>query len=263
MLRGAILVNGIEIPGEAIVAEIQNHPAKSHDEAQKSAVRALVIRELLLQEAGRLNLTAQPQVDTQGRVETDEEALTRQLLDDAIRVPDARKAECLRYYEQHLDRFQSPARYEPRHILLAADRNDESAFMAALTKAQDLIKQLLTHPEKFQEFARQHSDCMSRESGGLLGEVTAGQTSKSFEKCLSKLQEGELHPYPVEADYGVHVLQLIRKTTGQTVPFQLVQDKIAGYLKEASWRQAVSQYITMLFGKAQVEGFTHQDLVGE
>ena len=52
--RERVLVNGVEIPPSAIVAETQNHPAPDPVAARAQAVRALVIRELLLQEARRL-----------------------------------------------------------------------------------------------------------------------------------------------------------------------------------------------------------------
>ncbi|HLA01419.1 MAG TPA: peptidylprolyl isomerase, partial [Aestuariivirga sp.] len=54
----AVTVNSIEIPRGEIARETQNHPAKSPIEAWKAAAQALAIRELLLQEARRLNIVA-------------------------------------------------------------------------------------------------------------------------------------------------------------------------------------------------------------
>ena len=51
-----IRVNDREIPDRAIDAEVQYHPAASLAEARKEAALALVIRELLLQEAERLGV---------------------------------------------------------------------------------------------------------------------------------------------------------------------------------------------------------------
>ena len=73
----AVTINNIEIPRAAIARETQNHPARSPIEAWKAAAQALAIRELLLQEARRLNIAAQPMSDNEGRSETEEECLVR------------------------------------------------------------------------------------------------------------------------------------------------------------------------------------------
>jgi len=263
MLRGPILVNGVEITREAIAAESQNHPSANPEDAQQASARALVVRELLLQEAARANLQPNPQTDSRGRVETDEEAQVRQLLDQMIAVPKANETECRRFYNQHCERFQSPDRYEPRHILLSADPKDSEAYAAALSKARGLIEELKKSPDRFEEKARGHSDCESGKNGGYLGEVIRGQTSEPFDACLKNLEEGQLYPQPVEAGYGVHVVHLIRKTPGKTAKFDAVQAKIAEYLEERSYRQAVTQYIEVLFRSSTIEGATLEELIGE
>ncbi len=263
MLPDSIRVNGVVIPSKSIAAESQNHPASNPIDAQKAAVRALVVRELLLQEARRLDLIPDPVSDGEDRTETDEEALVRQLLDIEINVPKAKEAECYRYYENNLTRFRTSDTYEPKHILIAANESDKDEYAAAVAKARQLIEDLKEVPSRFDELARKHSNCKSSENGGLLGRVTHGQTSYEFEKCMRKLDEGQLHPDPIEAPYGVHVLYLIRKHPGHAVPFNLVREKIEEYLKEASWRQAVTQYIEILFGEAKVEGITFQEIANE
>jgi len=72
-----ITVNGSEIAPAVIAAEVQNHPAAKADVARTDAIRALVVRELLLQEAGRLGIVPAPVVDEDGRRETDDDALIR------------------------------------------------------------------------------------------------------------------------------------------------------------------------------------------
>ena len=53
-----LYVNNTEITDEQVFAEMQYHPASSLPEAQEKAAQALAIRELLLQEAARLEITA-------------------------------------------------------------------------------------------------------------------------------------------------------------------------------------------------------------
>ncbi|MXW48043.1 MAG: peptidylprolyl isomerase, partial [Gammaproteobacteria bacterium] len=63
MLPDSIRVNGVAISSQSIAAESQNHPASNPQDAQKAAIRALVVRELLLQEAYRLDLIPDPVSD--------------------------------------------------------------------------------------------------------------------------------------------------------------------------------------------------------
>ena len=62
-----VSVDGVVIPSKAIAAEVQNFPSRNPGEGWLAAARALVIRELLLQEARRLNIVAEPKTDVDGR----------------------------------------------------------------------------------------------------------------------------------------------------------------------------------------------------
>ena len=61
----AVSVNGVAIARDAIVREMQHHPAPKPIAAWQQAARALVIRELLLQEARRLGVA--PRADQRRR----------------------------------------------------------------------------------------------------------------------------------------------------------------------------------------------------
>ena len=79
---GEVIVNGVEIEPEAIAREIQHHPAPDAESAWVEAARALAVRELLLQEARRIGLEPDPEEDEAGRVEAEDDALVRMLLEE-------------------------------------------------------------------------------------------------------------------------------------------------------------------------------------
>lgn len=249
-----ITVNGVPIEPAVIVAEIQNHPSSSADAARADAVRALVIQELLLQETQRLGITPAPTVDEDGRRETDDDALIRQLLEDQLIVPEADDASCRRYYENNAAKFRSPDIFEAAHILLSAAPEDKDVYAAAIREAEAIISSVADNPDLFAEIARQRSDCSSAKNGGCLGQVTRGQTLPEFETFLFALEEGQLSSVPVKTRYGIHVLRLDRRIEGKMLPFDLVKSKIETFLADASWRVAVSQYIKVLAGQAEIEG---------
>ena len=249
-----IKVNGVAIEAPAVAAETQHHPSASPEGAQAAAIKALVVRELLLQEAGRLGLEAAPESDEKGRRETEQDALIRQLLDMQIAVPEADEATCRRYFEKNRSRFRSPDLFEAAHILIAAPPEDRGAYDAAVKEAEQLIAALQSDPRAFETIARERSDCTSGKNGGSLGQVTRGQTVPEFETFLCNLEEGQLCPVPVKTRYGAHVLRLDRRIDGRALPFDAVRKRIADYLQEASWRRAASQYIGLLAGAAAIEG---------
>ena len=75
-----------------------------------------------------------------------------------------------------------------------------------------------------------------------------------FETFLVNLEEGQLCPVPVKSRYGVHVLRLDKRIEGRPLPFDVVQDRIARYLQDASWRRAAAQFIKLLAGQASIDG---------
>lgn len=249
-----ISVNGVAVSRSAVASEAQNHPAKSPAEALESAAKALVVRELLLQEAKRLGLHADPIVDEEGRRETPQEALMRQLIEQEVLTPEPGEAECRRYYDNNPARFRSTDLYEASHILVPASADNATARLAALDAATAITETLKREPELFTSFARTHSACPSRETNGNLGQIGPGQTVPEFEAALKRMAPGKVHSDPVETRYGFHIVRLERRIEGRPLPFELVHERIADFLKERVSRTATRQYISLLAGRAQIEG---------
>lgn len=143
-----VTVNGVAIPRDAIAREAQNHPAAKPIAAWQAAARALVVRELLLQEARRAGIAPQPQTDALGRRETDDEAMMRALVEREVKVPVADLESCRRYYDNNRNRFRdSDGTVQPfdlvsshvAHYLHArASRTALAQYVARLVAAADI-----------------------------------------------------------------------------------------------------------------------------
>jgi len=252
--RTPVSVNGVVIPHDAIAREVQNHPAPSPAQAWQAAARALVVRELLLQEARRLGLRAAPIADEDGRRETDEEALIRGLVEREVATPAPDEAACRRYYDNNRGRFRSPDISEVSHILIAARRDRPEAFARARELAAQLLAQARARPETFAELAAAHSECASAAAGGNLGQLRPGAATPEFEAALAALAPGETCAAPVETRYGFHIVRLERRVEGRQLPFEAVQARIAAYLVERSRRLALAQYVARLAARAETRG---------
>jgi peptidyl-prolyl cis-trans isomerase C len=252
--RIAVSVNDVVIPHDAIAREVQNHPGPTQLRAWQQAARALVVRELLLQEARHQAHTAEPRTDGSGRRETDEEASIRGLIEREVSVPEADEDICRRYYERNRNRFRSGDIYQASHILFAARRDEPAGFGAARVCAERLLALIEDDPARFAELAALHSACPSASSGGSLGQLTRGDTTPEFEQALFRLAPGETTRTPVETRYGFHIIRLDRVIPGRQLPFALVRDRIARYLTERAHRVGVAQYLARLAARARITG---------
>lgn len=250
----AVSVNGVVIPRAAISHETQNHPAPKPIEAWLAAARALVVRELLLQEARRIRITPQPIQDAEGRRETDEESLVRRLIEQEVRTPEADDAACRRTYEMNRKRLRSPDLYEVRHILLAASPGDQAARKEVRIRVDAIIGALRAEPSVFDELARTVSACPSGKTGGNLGQIGPGQTVPEFERALASLPVGEVAREPIETRYGFHVVRVDRRIEGRDLPYEIARPRIAAWLDDKVRRVAIRQYISLLAGRAEITG---------
>jgi len=249
-----VRVNGAVIARETIAREAQHHPATTPAAAFAQAARALAIRQLLLDEARRLELAPQPLEDGEGRRETDEEALVRQVVEREVRPPPMDEATCRRYFEQNLRKFRSPDIFEAAHILFAAAPADRAGRAKAKGDAAAAIEVLASEPGRFSELARAHSACPSARQGGNLGQIVRGATTAEFDKAMAALEPGAMSRAPVETRYGFHVIRLQRRVEGADLPYEAVRDKISAYLADAVERRALAQYVAILAGRAEIAG---------
>ena len=253
-VRPVVSVDGVVIAREDIAREAQNHPAPTPAGAYAEAARALVIRQLLLVEARRLKLVAEPLGDGEGRHETDEEALIREVISREVATPKPSEKDCRHYYDQNIQKFKSSDIYEAAHILFAANPRDRSARSRAEADAKAAIASLKERPDGFSQLAGAHSACSSGRDGGRLGQITRGQTTRELDKALATLDVGSISVSPVETKYGFHVLRLDNRVEGRQLPFEMVHERISLYLSEAVQRRALAQYIAILVGQAKVTG---------
>ncbi|WEX11998.1 peptidylprolyl isomerase [Chelativorans sp. AA-79] len=256
-----VWVNGVEITPEGIAREIQHHPAADPKTAWTEAVRALAIRELLLQEAERLGIEADPQPDEAGRVETDTDAVIEALLDKEVTpaVPD--EDECHRFYAAQARKFRTPDLFEASHILIEPEGDDTEAWDEAEAQARAIIGEIGDDSAAFAEVARELSACPSAHQGGSLGQVRRGELLPDVENAIMALEEGRTRSEPVRSRYGWHVIRLARKIEGHVLPFELVKDKIAEMLEARSWSIAAARYIAGLAERAEVDGIAIEAMV--
>lgn len=244
-----IKVNGHIISAAMINAEVQYHPADTRRKAMVKAAETLILGEVVTQRAA-----------DQGIKIGDDKAIDRHaalvdgLIDLEVSVPEATEEECLRYFEANAGSFKTAPLVEVSHILIASDPKDLDHRADSHALAIKLISRVKDGAQSFQELARNHSSCPSKQVGGSLGQVSHGQTVSEFERQVFAASEG-LMPQPVESRYGYHVVFVARKVAGRALTYDMVSEKIKHYLDEKVQRKAISQYLHRLVSEAVIEGF--------
>ncbi|MGC9368900.1 MAG: peptidylprolyl isomerase [Paracoccaceae bacterium] len=252
-----ITVNGVPLSSAAIAAEAQNHaaPAGKPGLAWRRAARALVIRELMLQQAARLGLAAAPRALGAGKTETEDEALIRAVMEECIAPEPVSDAQIRAAYDAAPGRFRAPDLWQVSHVLYAAVPDDAEARALARAQAAAALERLAQNPRLFGRIAAEESACPSRDAKGQLGQIGPGDTVPEFEAAFEGLAEGEIRAEPVETRYGLHVLRMDARATGAILPFETVRAEIADALAKAEWAQAAQRFVAELVARAEVTGF--------
>lgn len=246
---GPITVNGVTIPAARIAAEAQMHPAPKGKPGQAwmAAARALALREAMLQQARAEGLVPDPQTLDADQVETEDEALIRQLLDRHLAPVPVEDAALRAVYEADRRRFRAPDLWEASHILLPADAD---AVAAAL------LHDLLARPGRFAELAAQHSLCPSRGAGGRLGQVGPGDLVAEVEEALAAMRPGEIAPAPVASRFGLHILRLDARAEGQALPWHAVEPRLRAAAEKAAWMRAAREFADDLLSRTRIDGIS-------
>lgn len=248
-----VFVDGVEIDPEAIAREMQNHSAPDPTETWREAARALVVRELLLNEARSRGLEPEPEALGETRTETDDDSLIRQLLEEAVEPAEPSEAELERAYEGMRARFVTPTLFEAAHILIEPADEGPSAWAEAESEARAIIARVGDDAPAFAEAAAR-SDCPTGAQGGSLGQIRRGELAPPVQAALEELAEGCTRREPVRSRFGWHVVRLERRIEGRALPYDIVRPRIRDMLEARAWAVGAARYVADLAAAARIEG---------
>lgn len=245
-----IKVNGTVITPDQVVCEMQFHAAESPEVAIQKSSEVLIIQELLMQKAKELGLDKDVPEDSET---PKQEAIIAKLIEQEAKKPLVMENECEKYYNENKEHFISKEMLQLKHILVAADTDDEAKRASAKQQAEALITTLTESPDQFEALAKEHSDCPSNETGGSLGQITHGQTTPEFDEAVFGMEEG-LAKEPVETKFGFHVVFIDKRIPEKQLGFEQVKEDVAHMLIEFGQRKSISLYIHKLIEEAEIEG---------
>jgi len=204
-------------------------------------------RELLRQRAVAVGLLDDGSAEEAAIEKAIEELLAREVV-----TPSPTDEECRRYYDAHPQDFESGDLVHARHILFQVTPSVRIPEIRA--RAERTLNELLREPERFVAVAAEMSNCPSGQHGGNLGQIGRGDTMPEFEKAIFRLGPTGLLRELVKTRHGFHIVAVDQRIPGKRLPFDMVRDKIAERLRAMVEAKALRQYISVLAGKANIQG---------
>lgn len=204
-------------------------------------------RELLRQRAVAVGLLDEASTEEAAIDQAIEELFAREVV-----TPSPTEEECRRYYDAHPREFDSGDLVHARHILFQVTASVRIPEIRA--RAEQTLNELLREPERFAAVATEMSNCPSGQHGGNLGQIGRGDTVPEFEKAIFRLGPTGLLRELVKTRHGFHIVAIDQRIPGKRLPFDVVRTEIAERLRAMVEEKAVRQYISVLAGKADIQG---------
>jgi peptidyl-prolyl cis-trans isomerase C len=226
---------------DAAVAQLVKQGQQDTPELESAVREDLINREVLMQEAEKKGLGADP--DVQAAIEAQrQQVLIRALMHDYIVANPPSDTDVRAQYDE-LVKEAGGKEYEARHILVEKEA-DAKAIIVKLKAGG-----------KFEDLAKQSKDPGSAANGGDLGWAPASTYVKEFSDALVRLRKGEYTQTPVKTQFGYHVIRLDDIRDAKIPSFEEAKPQIANaMMSNQQWQQAKFQELMKsLRDRAKIE----------
>jgi peptidyl-prolyl cis-trans isomerase C len=244
LAQNVAVVNNKPIPkarADAAVAQLVKQGQQDTPELESAVREDLINREVLMQEAEKKGLAADP--DVQAALDKQrQQVLIAALAQDYFKANPPTDADLRQQYDV-LVKETGGKEYDARHILVEKEADAKAIIVKLKTGA------------KFEDLAKQSKDPGSAENGGDLGFAPASTYVKEFGDALVKLKKGEVTQTPVKTQFGYHVIRLDDVRDAKIPSFEEAKPQIAtAMMSNQQWQQGkFQQMMKDLRDKAKVE----------
>ena len=236
----------------------------------------IVDRVLLLQEAGKRNISADPKLVEEEikKIEKDysENSFSAYLKQNGISYDKwkVRLAEMLVFKslkESITGASNPPVTDEEVYIHYKTNaekfRTDSSILLRQILvkdieKANEVMK-LLSKGEDFEKLARELSIGYEANKGGLLLFLTKNELPKELEAVFDMPIGGIFGP--VKSNYGVHIIRVEKKTRGVNLDLKAAKPEIIKIIKTEKKEKEFQDWLSLLRESAQIEIYSVFDSI--
>lgn len=237
-------VNGKEITEDIVMKFLNDLGPQTamqfqSPEGMKKVVEELINQEMLYLDAKENNLEEEEEFKEQ--LEKFQEGLLKQYaVNKVIKDVETNDEELKKFFEDNKEHYGTEESITSSHILVESEE-----------KAKEVIEEI-KNGKSFEEAAKEHSSCPSKDQGGNLGESTRGKMVPEFEDAAFDMEVGTISE-PVKTEFGYHIIKLADKKEAGTISFEDVKDQVQAQVLGRKQQEAYLEKTNSLREKYEVE----------
>lgn len=210
-------VNGKEITQDIVLKFLNDLGPQTAMQFQSPEGMKKVVEELINQEVLYLDAMKNNIQEEQGfkmELERLKEGLIKQYaVSKLLSGASVEEKEIEEFFEANKRQFKKPESAKASHILVDSEE-----------KAKEVLKEI-EKGMSFEDAAKKHSTCPSKEQGGDLGEFPRGKMIPEFENVAFAMEVDTISE-PVKSQFGYHVIKLVEKNEESQSSFEEVKEQI-------------------------------------
>ena len=208
------------------------------EEGRKYVLEDLINQELLYMYA-KDNKIDQDEAFRKEMAEIEKNVLKQYVINQILTSVQVTDDEKRTFFEANKANFSNPPTANAKHILVDTEE-----------KANEILAQIKAGEVTFEDAARAHSTCPSKDQGGDLGTFGRGQMVPEFEAATFAMEVGDISD-PVKTQFGYHIIKLEAKNEESIPTYEEVADKVEKTLmfqKQGEVYQAKLNEVKAKFG---------------
>ena len=183
------------------------------EEGQKYVLEDLINQELLYMYAKDNKIDQDEEFRTEMK-RVEENVLKQYVINKILTSVKLTEEEKRAFFEAQKQSFAKPETASAKHILVD---NEE--------KANDILGKINAGDISFEDAAKEHSTCPSKDAGGDLGTFGRGQMVPEFEDAVFNMNNGEVAG-PVKTQFGYHLIKLENRNASAIPEYDEVAEEV-------------------------------------
>ena len=183
------------------------------EEGQKYVLDDLINQELLYRYAKDNNIDQDEEFRTEMK-RVEENVLKQYVINKILTSVKLTEEEKKAFFEAQKQSFSKPETASAKHILVDSEE-----------KANDILGKINAGEVSFEDAAKEHSTCPSKDAGGDLGTFGRGQMVPEFENAVFNMNNGEVSG-PVKTQFGYHLIKLENKNESSIPEYDEVAEEV-------------------------------------
>lgn len=183
------------------------------EEGQKYVLDDLINQELLYMYAKDNKIDQDEQFRNEMK-RVEENVLKQYVINKILTSVKLTEEEKKAFYEAQKQSFSKPETANAKHILVDSEE-----------KANDILGKINAGDVSFEDAAKEHSTCPSKNNGGDLGTFGRGQMVPEFEDATFAMNVGDVSE-PVKTQFGYHLIKLEAKNEPTIPAYEEIADKV-------------------------------------